>query len=411
MVRLKFDDVEKPPPRPKKTPKEPQQKKRRKFTDKDFDSEEEYGQGKLEDESDVEYDDGKPPVKPEDDSDVEYDDGKGSDGASLESAGEADEDGSSDDEDEGSDEEGEAEMSEEDDKVSKDSYIFEKEGEDQPAQLTKSKQQEAKDEPSEEPKARKGRFTEVVDHYRIDPFLVRREATLLLLALKSFGQRVIVFCNEKKQCNRLHTLFTMFGLKAVQVQGNMNQLDRMEAVEKFQRGEVDFLLATDLVARGLDISAVKTVLNFTFPIEPKRYLHRVGRTARAGSHGVALTLCNDEERKDIKKLIRKLNQNLTTYMVPPKLVKQLHDFITDTLDPVIREIELEQIQDKELQQAYREAERAENLVKFKDEIQSRPKNEWHKSVKQKKEVQKESRKELSTIRSKFDEYSTQLGKE
>jgi len=87
----------------------------------------------------------------------------------------------------------------------------------------------------------------------------------------------------------------------------MSQLDRMEAVEKFQRGEVDFLLATDLVARGLDISAVKTVLNFTFPIEPKRYLHRVGRTARAGAHGVALTLCNDEERKDIKKLIRKLN--------------------------------------------------------------------------------------------------------
>ena len=58
---------------------------------------------------------------------------------------------------------------------------------------------------------------DVVDHYRMDPFLVRREATLLLLLLKSFGKRVIVFCNEKKQCNRLHTLFAMFGLKAVQV--------------------------------------------------------------------------------------------------------------------------------------------------------------------------------------------------
>ena len=122
----------------------------------------------------------------------------------------------------------------------------------------------------------------------------------------------------------------------------MSQVDRMDAVEKFQRGDVDFLLATDLVARGIDISAVKTVLNFTFPIEPKRYLHRIGRTARAGSHGVALTLCNDEERKDIKKLIRKLNQNLTTYMVSPKQVKQMHDFITSTLDPLIREIELDQ---------------------------------------------------------------------
>lgn len=87
----------------------------------------------------------------------------------------------------------------------------------------------------------------------------------------------------------------------------MSQADRMESIEKFQRNEVDYLLATDLVARGLDISNVKCVLNFAFPTEPKRYLHRIGRTARAGHSGVAVTLCNDEERKDIKKLARKLN--------------------------------------------------------------------------------------------------------
>lgn len=60
------------------------------------------------------------------------------------------------------------------------------------------------------------------------------------------------------------------------------------------------------MARGIDIAGVKTVINFSFPNEPKRYLHRVGRTARAGSHGVAITICNDEERKEIKKLTRKL---------------------------------------------------------------------------------------------------------
>ena len=92
------------------------------------------------------------------------------------------------------------------------------------------------------------------------------------------------------------------------------------------------------MARGLDISAVKAVLNFSFPTEPKRYLHRVGRTARAGSHGQAVTLCNDEERKDIKKLVRKLNQKLLPYTVPPKLVKIAHDFIAKVLDPLIREI-------------------------------------------------------------------------
>ena len=80
----------------------------------------------------------------------------------------------------------------------------------------------------------------------------------------------------------------------------------MDAIEKFQSGQVDFLLATDLVARGLDISSVKTVINFSFPTEPKRYLHRIGRTARAGRHGVSVTLCNDQERKEIKKITRKL---------------------------------------------------------------------------------------------------------
>ena len=119
----------------------------------------------------------------------------------------------------------------------------------------------------------------------MDPLLVRREATLLILALKGFQKRVIVFVNEKKQCGRLHSLFAFFGLKSVEVHGDLTQEQRLSNVEVFQRGDVDFLIATDLVARGLDISAVKAVLNFSFPTEPKRYLHRVGRTARAGSHG------------------------------------------------------------------------------------------------------------------------------
>lgn len=123
--------------------------------------------------------------------------------------------------------------------------------------------------------------------------LVRREATLLALVRKGFTSRVIIFFNEKVECSRMLTLFTIWGLKAAQVQGNLTMEERMGAIERFQKGEVDFLLATDLLARGIDISSVKTVINFSFPNEPKRYLHRVGRTARAGSHGVAITICND----------------------------------------------------------------------------------------------------------------------
>lgn len=83
------------------------------------------------------------------------------------------------------------------------------------------------------------------------------------------------------------------------------------------------------------------MLNFSFPTEPKRYLHRIGRTARAGSSGVAVTLCNDEERKDIKKLSKKLGSNITPYILTSKLVNQMHEFITNTIDPILHKIEVE----------------------------------------------------------------------
>lgn len=138
------------------------------------------------------------------------------------------------------------------------------------------------------------------------------------MVLKHFKKRVIIFFNEKVQCHRMLIIFKIFGLKATQVQGNLTQQERMDAIEQFQRGDVDYLLATDLVARGLDIPNVKTVINFSFPNEPKRYLHRIGRTARAGMHGVTVTLCNDAERTEIKKLTRKLGHQINPYTLQQK---------------------------------------------------------------------------------------------
>jgi ATP-dependent RNA helicase RhlE len=89
------------------------------------------------------------------------------------------------------------------------------------------------------------------------------------------------------------------------------------------------LLATDLIARGLDLPSIAAVINFSFPTEPKRYLHRIGRTARAGAQGTAITLCNDEERKEIKQLSRKMGSQLSSYMIAPKIIKAAHDFIVN----------------------------------------------------------------------------------
>jgi len=94
-------------------------------------------------------------------------------------------------------------------------------------------------------------------------------------------------------------------------------------------------------------------------------------------------MCNDEERKDLKKLSRKLNQNLHVYVMQSKIVKEMHDFLLHTIDPLLHTIEVELQQDRELENAYKEAQRAENMIKYKAEIMARPKAEWHNSRKDK----------------------------
>jgi ATP-dependent RNA helicase DDX27 len=171
-------------------------------------------------------------------------------------------------------------------------------------------------------------------------------------------------------------LMTMYGFQAVECHGNMDQTQRLEAVEKFQLGRTDFLIATDLIARGLDITNVKAVINFSFPTEPKRFLHRIGRTARAGQHGVAITLCNDEERKELKKLNRKLNQTLHTFTIQNKYVDPIFNKIKTELDVVINDVQCELEAEREQKEAMRELRRSENMIKYKKEIDNRPRKEW-----------------------------------
>lgn len=157
------------------------------------------------------------------------------------------------------------------------------------------------------------------------------------------------------------------------------------------------MLATDLVARGLDIPNVKTVINFSFPNEPKRYLHRIGRTARAGASGVCVTLCNDVERTEIKKLNRKLGHGITPYTIQPKSVQRMFDLILKQLDHPLKQIQLEEASDKEIQKAMQDARRAENMIRYREEIANRPKNVWLKTERQKKDLKDKSKQELKEI--------------
>ena len=108
------------------------------------------------------------------------------------------------------------------------------------------------------------------------------EAVLAALLSRTCRDHAIVFIRTKYLCHRLHIVFGLLGLRVAELHGNMSQTQRLESLRAFRDGTVDILLTTDVAARGLDIVGVKTVVNFQLPNTLEQYIHRVGRTARAG---------------------------------------------------------------------------------------------------------------------------------
>jgi len=119
--------------------------------------------------------------------------------------------------------------------------------------------------------------------------------------------RVIVFARTKHRANRVADTLSRRGVAAEAIHGNKSQSARQRALSRFRDGKARVLVATDIAARGIDVDRVSHVINFELPNEPESYVHRIGRTARAGSDGIALSFCDPSERKylrDIEKLIR-----------------------------------------------------------------------------------------------------------
>ncbi len=135
----------------------------------------------------------------------------------------------------------------------------------------------------------------------------RKQDLLAHLAADTAMERVIVFVRMKHQADRVVARLDEAGIDAVAIHGNKSQGQRTRALEAFKNGDVRLLVATDIAARGIDVDAVTHVVNYDLPDVPEAYVHRIGRTARAGLDGVAISFCAREERgslKDIERLIR-----------------------------------------------------------------------------------------------------------
>ncbi|MFA5521979.1 MAG: DEAD/DEAH box helicase [Castellaniella sp.] len=133
----------------------------------------------------------------------------------------------------------------------------------------------------------------------------KRAAVVHLVKSRGFRQ-VIVFSNTKIGTSRLARELLRDGVTAESIHGDKSQADRMKALQAFKDGELEVLVATDVAARGLDVAGVPCVINYDLPFSPEDYVHRIGRTGRAGAEGEAIALfTRDEERYllEIEKLI------------------------------------------------------------------------------------------------------------
>ena len=123
--------------------------------------------------------------------------------------------------------------------------------------------------------------------------------------------RVLVFTRTKHQADKVSRHLEMASVASDAIHGNKSQNARQRALENFRNGKSRVLVATDIAARGIDVDGVTHVVNYELPNEPESYVHRIGRTARAGASGIAISLCDENERPQLRDIERTTRQRLT----------------------------------------------------------------------------------------------------
>ncbi len=137
----------------------------------------------------------------------------------------------------------------------------------------------------------------------------KRSLLAELFADEAFN-RVIVFTRTKHGADRVAEYLEKAGIQAAAIHGDKRQGQRERALAEFKQGKVRALVATDIASRGIDVDAVSHVVNFELPMTPEAYVHRIGRTARAGAGGSAISLCGDDERQLLRAIQKTTRQTL-----------------------------------------------------------------------------------------------------
>ena len=143
-------------------------------------------------------------------------------------------------------------------------------------------------------------------------FVEKQDKVALLTSLlrDQEKQKILVFAEMKHMANRISQQLSAAGIASAVIHGNKSQKARTQALAQFKNGEARVLIATDIAARGIDVSGISHVINFNLPREAETYVHRIGRTARAGADGNAVSFCSAEERGMLGRIERLLRRKV-----------------------------------------------------------------------------------------------------
>jgi ATP-dependent RNA helicase DeaD len=182
--------------------------------------------------------------------------------------------------------------------------------------------------------------TDITQQYYVIEESERDDAIIRLMDAED-AQKTVVFCRTKKEVDRLSNVLSAAGYSAKGLHGDMEQRQRESVIKGLKTDAIDVLIATDVAARGLHIDGVTHVFNYHIPFDPESYVHRIGRTGRAGKKGMAITLVTPLEFKELQRIRAKVGTTMEHAYIPSKV-----DVKEAQVSRLVNEIEKQHIYDE-----------------------------------------------------------------
>lgn len=188
-----------------------------------------------------------------------------------------------------------------------------------------------------------------------------KNASLIAVCSRLCTERTVIFFSTKKTCHWMSAIFNALNMPVAELHGDMSQTRRNDSLASFSAGRVEYLLASDVAARGLDIKNVRNVINYNMPKDMSSYVHRVGRTARIGHEGKAISLIGEQDRELMKEVIDNSSNPVHKITIPEEVIEASQKMIDSVTEKVALLLETER-ETKELENLDRAIARTKEIA-------------------------------------------------